>query len=275
MVVAFVSSFNLINAMDPHQLIENAARPIHSFLCTHLDDLETPIPNNILKYLVETLKLTEQNLDALTRIKDKREKKSYKEYKNQFYPNSLSKKKQTNIRMIQATQLYYSPWWQSIKLKARLYGFRGPQFARSKILPIGVIDTHRKHRINFIDHCGNNYPGWRSHWETQNGLEFGNYPFEKDKDFTSQGSITYGGKHTTYNLLRLLVQCKRIGVLNQLFSKCPQKQISHWWGTSKIDFGRQFKEQLTKHYLEVVENDSYSYQDKEQIFKLLKNVAQS
>ena len=67
-------------------------------------------------------------------------------------------------------------------------------------------------------------------------------------------------------MLRLLAQCERIGVLNQLFSACnnPQKQIS-----SSIYFD-EFKKQLTKYHQKVALDGSPV--DKEQVIKLLKAI---
>ena len=276
--IAFVSTFHLTISMDHDELIENAATPLHSFLCENLDDTQTPVPNDMVKHLIEIMKSTHQSLAALARIKDMREKKPYKDY--QFYPNPESKRKQTNIRMIRATKLVILfPCGQYRIASASLYEFaHTPEQARHEILPIGIIDTSRNYRINFIDQCSDSYPGLKSWYFYEIPLDLGGYPFEKDKDFCWQGSITYesGAGATTYNLLRLLVQCDRISVLNQLFSACnnPPKQVSSWWdwvlGTSKIDLGRQFHEQLTRYHQNVALNGSH--EDKEQIIKLLKAI---
>lgn len=278
-LVGFCSS-NIVS-MDKSKLLNDAAAPIHSFLCEHLDDEKTPLPRESLTHLIRLMKETGQPLSALTVIKDQRKAKPWKEYK--FRPNNPA----DWVAFLRLKHHYHVDFG----LLLSDYGFTLRQELYSDndnkpIKPVGILICNKlekkPRRFDFVDMIDpyryprdrvvrkkssgpwndpyDNHPDIELHLKKLNLHPYNLQSYTEDEiSFRGQGLCfrlfysIFDRALVTVDLLRLLMQCKRVKELNRLFEECERPQKSPF---SSSYLSKRFHNEVEKYHKRLLEGKS-------------------
>lgn len=211
------------------------AEEIYDFLCEHLNDANTPVPDELVNSLISNIKGGLIDLESLQKIPASTIAKPWKRYKK-FYSQNIN-----------PIRLKYDNYYDD------LYALIEHLHEEDKILPLGVIfyssSSSIKKRIDFIDTVTIDYPG----------IMHDKAMLSKEEEEEKQCSTrVVFGNQTTGNLLRLLLQCDRVEQLNSILKevvnvKYTSEKSSNWLQKVKNVFSKNvtldkgFKKEVEKY----------------------------